>query len=73
MTPFVSLGIKENKSHRLRATWDYNTTVCDSSVKMGTTEAFLKINIPVDLIAEVTFKNFHMTELCICYICTACR
>lgn len=72
-TPFLSSGIKENKSHRIIFTWDYNRSVHNSSVKLGAMGAFRKINISVDLIAEVTFKNFHMTELCICYICTACR
>lgn len=71
--PFLSLGIKENKLHRITVTWDDNRSLHDRSVKSGATAAFRKINISVDLTAEVPFKNFHMTELCICYICTACR
>lgn len=71
--PFLSLGLKQNKSYRFIVTWVYNRSIHDSSVKPGATGAFRKINISVDLMAEVTFKDFHMTELCICYICTACR
>lgn len=52
---FLSLGIKESKSHRNIVAWDYNRRVHNSSVKPGAKGVFHNITTSEDLIAEVTF------------------